>query len=170
MVVRVRRAGESGTGQCEGKGSSVTATGDDEGFSAEERAAMRARATESRRGKGLGKVAKAAADAEAVLEAIAAMPEDDRLLAERVHRIITETAPRLAPKTWYGFPAYAEAAGKVVCFVQPASRFGARYATLGFNDAARLDSGTMWPVAYALTALGASEDEQIRELVRRAVG
>ena len=103
-----------------------------------------------------------------VLAAIAAMPEPDRVLAERIHAIITASAPVLAPKTWYGMPAYA-LDGKVVCVFQSASKFNARYATLGFSDTANLDEGTMWPTAFALKELTATEEEKISALVKQAV-
>jgi uncharacterized protein YdhG (YjbR/CyaY superfamily) len=131
-----------------------------EGFTDEERAAMKERAKETRR----------ASNGEAdLLAKIADMPDSDRAMAERVHAIVTEVAPQLEPKTWYGQPAYAKG-GKVVLFFQAASKFGTRYATLGFNDVATLDDGAMWPTAFALTGLTAAEEERIRDLVRRAVG
>ena len=130
------------------------------GFTAEERAAMRARAKEL----------KAAKDGEtAVREALAAMPPDDRALGERLHAIVTEAAPGLSPKTWYGMPAYANEQGKVVCFFRNASKFKERYAMLGFNDSANLDDGSMWPIAYALTELSAADEKRIRALVEKAV-
>ena len=136
-----------------------------DGFSAAERKAMKERAAEvkaaSRRGK------KAADDANAVLAKIAEMPQPDRTLAERVHAVVTDTAPDLAPKLWYGMPAYARD-GKIVCFFQGAAKFESRYATLGFNDAANLDDGAMWPTAFALTKITAKEKARIAELVRRA--
>lgn len=104
-----------------------------------------------------------------VLAKIAEMPEPDRSIAARVHEIVKATAPELTPKTWYGMPAYA-LAGKVVCFFQSASKFGARYATLGFNDIARLDDGEMWPTAFAVTKLTPAVEQRIAELVRRSVG
>jgi uncharacterized protein YdhG (YjbR/CyaY superfamily) len=107
-------------------------------------------------------------DADALLAKIAEMEQADRALAERIHAIITSAAPELAPKTWYGMPAYAKG-GKIVCFFQPAQRFGARYATLGFNDPARLDDGTMWPTAFAITDLSDADVTRIEELVKRAV-
>ncbi len=135
------------------------------GFTAEERAAMKERAREARaaaRGK--------AADGEAeVLAKIAAMPEADRSLAQRLHGLIKDAAPELEPRTWYGMPAYARG-GKVVCYFQGASKFRSRYATLGFSDQASLDDGAMWPVAFALTRMGASEEAAIRALLRRALG
>jgi uncharacterized protein YdhG (YjbR/CyaY superfamily) len=132
------------------------------GFTAEERAAMRERARE------LKAEARKADGERDLLAKIAEMPEPDRTMAERIHAIVTEAAPDLAPKTWYGMPAYAKG-GNVVCFFQPASKFNARYATLGFNDGARLDDGDMWPTSFALTALAAAEEARIRELVKRAV-
>lgn len=139
-------------------------------FSAEERAAMKEaaeeRKTEARRKKTGGKV-----DGEAdLLAKVAAMPEPDRELAERIHAIVKANAPHLQPKTWYGMPAYANAEGKVVCFFQNASKFKARYATLGFNDAAALDDGNMWPTTFALTRLTADEETRIAALVRKAAG
>jgi uncharacterized protein YdhG (YjbR/CyaY superfamily) len=138
---------------------------DSKGFTDAERDAMKERAkemkAEARRGK--------QADAErALLEKIAEMPEPDRAMATRLHELIKANAPALAPKTWYGMPAYARD-GKVVCFFQSAHKFGARYATLGFNDAANLDDGSMWPTAFALKELTAAEEEQIATLVKKAV-
>jgi len=137
-------------------------------FTADERAAMKERAKEvkaERRGKASGK-----ADPEAdLLAKIAELPEADRVLAERVHAIVTEVAPHLLPRTWYGMPAYANG-GKVVCFFQAAAKFSSRYATLGFNDVARLDDGAMWPTAFAVVELGPAEEARIRELVARAAG
>ena len=136
------------------------------GFTAEERAAMRARAQEL---KAEERVNKNRADGERdVLEAIAAMPPKDRAIAKRIHKIVSAAAPELAPKTWYGMPAYARE-GKVVCFFQSGQKFKTRYATLGFNEAANLDKGAMWPVAYALQALTDAEESKIRTLVRKAV-
>lgn len=140
-----------------------------DGFTDEERAAMKERAAEvkaaGRRRKKGGREA-----GEADLRAkIAEMPEPDRSLAERLHAIVAATAPDLAPRTWYGMPAWAKN-GKVLCFFQAASKFGARYATLGFSDTAALDDGAMWPSAYALTTLGDAEEERIRALVGRAAG
>ncbi|WP_188192340.1 iron chaperone [Nonomuraea sp. SYSU D8015] len=104
-----------------------------------------------------------------VLAKIAEMAEADRVIAERVHAIIKASAPTLSPKLWYGQPAYAKD-GKIVCFFQPAAKFKTRYATLGFNDPAQLDDGTMWPTAFALTELTAAGEARIGELVKRAVG
>ena len=132
-----------------------------EGFTAEEKAAMRARAKEL----------KAAADGEsAVREALAAMTPDDREIGERLHAIVTEVAPDLVPKTWYGMPAYADKDGKVVCFFRNASKFKERYAMFGFNDTAKLDEGSMWPVAFALTTLSAADEARIAALLKKAVG
>lgn len=133
------------------------------GFSAEERAAMKERAKEL-------KASASRAEAEkAVLEAIAEMPDSDRVLAERVHAIIRKNAPALSPRLWYGQPAYAKD-GEVVCFFQNASKFKSRYATLGFNDPANLDDGAMWPTAFALTKLTPEVEATIAELVKRAAG
>ena len=147
---------------------STTATDEtSEGWTDQERAAMKERAQEvkaGRRGRGAGK-----ADGErAVLDKIAEMPEPDRAMAERLHAIIKASAPALSPKTWYGMPAYAKD-GKVVCFFTPASKFKERYATLGFNAEANLDEGTMWPTSFALTELTADNEARIAELVKRAV-
>ena len=137
-------------------------------FTDAEKAAMKARAEEMR-SSGRGG-AKKADEAQACLDAIAAMPDDDRALAERVHTIVSEAVPDLRPKTWYGMPAYVDGNGKVVCFFKPASKFGARYATLGFNDVARLDDGNMWPTEYAVISMSAAVATTIEELVQRAVG
>jgi uncharacterized protein YdhG (YjbR/CyaY superfamily) len=136
------------------------------GFTAEERAAMKERSKEL---KAEARANKNRADGERdVLAAIAAMPEPDRSLAERLHIIITSNAPVLAPRTWYGMPAYARD-GNVVCFFTAASKFNSRYATFGFNDGARLDDGAMWPTSFALKELTAAEEERIGALVKRAV-
>ena len=133
-----------------------------DGFTAEERDAMKERAKEL-------KAARSKADDEtAVLEKIAEMSDADRAIAERIHAIVKANAPELSPKLWYGQPAYAKA-GKVVCFFQPADKFGTRYATLGFNDSAHLDDGTMWPTAYALTKLTPATEKQLTTLVKKAV-
>jgi uncharacterized protein YdhG (YjbR/CyaY superfamily) len=137
-----------------------------EGFSEAERAAMKARAKEL---LVEGKANKSRALGEkAVLEAIAGMSESDRTIAKRLHVLITENAPSLSPKTWYGFPAYAKD-DKVVCFFQYAGKFKSRYATLGFSDVANLDDGNVWPVAYALTKLTTVEEKKIIELVKKAI-
>lgn len=137
------------------------------GFTEAEKAAMKARADELR-ASGRGG-AKKAEEAQACLDAIAAMPDDDRTLAERIHALVQEAAPHLRPKTWYGMPAYVDEDAKVVCFLKPASKFGARYATLGFNDVARLDDGDLWPTEYAVTSMSATVTATIEKLVRKAV-
>ena len=130
------------------------------GFTDEERGAMRERVKELKANKADGE--------SAVLAKIGEMPAPDRALGERLHAIIKASAPVLSPKTWYGMPAYAKD-GKIVCFFQPAHKFKTRYATLGFNDSAKLDEGTLWPVAYALTELTAADEARISELVKKAV-
>jgi uncharacterized protein YdhG (YjbR/CyaY superfamily) len=131
-----------------------------EGFTAEEKAAMKARAREL----------KEKTDGEtAVRAAIAGMAPKDRAIAKRLHELIKAAAPDLTPKTWYGMPAYANKDGKVVCFFRDAGKFKERYAMLGFNDSAKLDQGSMWPVAYALTKLTAADEAKIRALVKKAV-
>jgi len=131
-----------------------------EGFTTEEKAAMRARARELKNKE----------DGEsAVRAAIAAMTPQDRAIAKRLHELIKATAPDLSPKTWYGMPAYAKD-GKVVCFFRNAGKFKERYAMFGFNDSAKLDEGSMWPVAFALTKLTAADEAKIRALLTRAVG
>ncbi|MCZ7438712.1 hypothetical protein O7598_20035 [Micromonospora sp. WMMC241] len=138
-----------------------------EGFSAEERAAMKERAAELRNeGK---KGAKKADDLQAVLDRIAQMAPDDRELAERVHVTITTNAPELAPKTWYGMPAYANAAGKIVVFFQDSGKFNYRYSTVGFQDAANLDDGDMWAASFALLRWSPEVEKKLAELVRAAV-
>jgi uncharacterized protein YdhG (YjbR/CyaY superfamily) len=138
-----------------------------DGFSAEERAAMKQRAAELRaEGK---KGAKRADELQAVLDSIAKMAPQDRALAERVHTTVTATAPQLTPKTWYGMPAYANAEGKVVVFFQDAGKFNYRYSTLGFQDAANLDDGDLWPVAYALQKWSPVVEKKVVELVNGAV-
>jgi uncharacterized protein YdhG (YjbR/CyaY superfamily) len=137
------------------------------GFSVEERAAMKERAAELRAEGKRG--AKAADGLQAALDSIAQMAPEDRALAERVHVTITSTAPELLPKTWYGMPAYANAEGKVVVFFQDAGKFKYRYATLGFQDAANIDDGDLWPVAYALTRWSPAVEKKVVELVRAAV-
>src|SRR5262249_50657885 len=138
------------------------------GFTDEERAAMKEHGQElqtaARRSP---RAAKADGESD-VLAKIAEMAEPDRALAERLHAVIKASAPALAPRTWYGMPAYAKD-GKIVCFFQPAQKFKTRYATLGFNDAAHLDDGAMWPVAYALTELTAADEARISALVKKAV-
>jgi uncharacterized protein YdhG (YjbR/CyaY superfamily) len=137
-----------------------------EGFTAEERAAMKERAKEL---KAEARANKKKAEGESdLLAKIAEMPEPDRAMAERLHEIVKASAPALSPKTWYGMPAYAKD-GKIVCFFQSAEKFGARYATLGFNDEANLDEGAMWPTSFALKELTATEEAKIGALVKRAV-
>ena len=138
------------------------------GWSAEERAAMKAHAEEIKRAGGKGS-AKAAEEAQACLDKIAEMPPPDRTLAERIHAIVTSTAPELTVKTYYGMPAYAQD-GKVVCWFKSASKFKTRYATLGFSDQAALDDGNLWPTEYAVTQLTAAEEQKITALVRKATG
>jgi len=133
-----------------------------QGFTAEERAAMRERAREL---KAAASKEEAARD---VLAKIAEMPKADRSIAERVHAIVTASAPSLSPRTWYGMPAYTKD-GKVVCFFQSAAKFKSRYATFGFNDSANLDAGSMWPTSFALKELGTKEDAKIAALVKKAV-
>jgi uncharacterized protein YdhG (YjbR/CyaY superfamily) len=149
--------------------SAESATATDQaskGFTDEEKAAMQERAKEL---KAEARANKKREDGERdLLEKIAEMPEQDRVLAERLHEIITANAPDLWPKTWYGMPAYAQE-GKVVCFFQSAQKFNARYATLGFQDTANLDEGDMWPVAFALKGLTAAEEARIVALVKKAV-
>lgn len=137
-----------------------------DGFSAEERAAMKERAAELRAEGRTG--AKKADGLQAVLERIADMAPEDRSLAERVHVTVTATAPGLSPKTWYGMPAYADAEGKIVVYFQDAGKFKARYSTLGFNDTANLDEGDLWPVAYAVRAWSREVEKKVVELVRAA--
>jgi uncharacterized protein YdhG (YjbR/CyaY superfamily) len=135
------------------------------GFTADERAAMKERARELQAGRGKG----GKADGERDLRAkIAEMPSHDRAMAERLHAIITQHAPMLTPKTWYGMPAYAKD-GKVLCFFQSADKFKARYATFGFNDTANLDDGAMWPISFALHELTPATEAAITSLVQRAV-
>jgi uncharacterized protein YdhG (YjbR/CyaY superfamily) len=137
------------------------------GFSAEEKAAMKERAKEMKA------EARRANDREAgekdLQAKIAEMPEPDRSMATRIHEIVKDNAPGLMPKTWYGMPAYATKEGKIVCFFQTAAKFGARYATFGFNDSANLDEGSMWATSFALTALNAADEARISALVKKAV-
>ena len=144
------------------KGAQQSAKGNtaSEEWTDEERAAMKERSRELKAGKADGE--------SAVLSKIAEMPEPDRSMAERIHAIVTATAPDLSPKTWYGMPAWAKG-GKVVCYFTPASKFKERYATLGFNAEANLDEGAMWPTSFALTELTAADEARIAELVKKAV-
>jgi uncharacterized protein YdhG (YjbR/CyaY superfamily) len=148
------------------KSGKRTAAKSHKGFSAEERAAMKEYAAELKAQARYG--ADRAAGEKALLEQIAKMPAADRAIAKRLHAIITETAPDLMPKTWYGMPAYAKD-GKPLCFFQAAAKFKARYATLGFNDNANLDDGAMWPTAFALKELTAAGEAKISALVKKAV-
>ena len=138
------------------------------GFTAEEKAAMKERAQEGKAAARTGSRGVKTDGESALLEKIAEMPESDRAIAERLHAIITASAPELSPRTWYGMPAYAKD-GAVVCFFQSKGKFKARYATLGFNDSASLDDGAMWPTAFALTKLTADVEKRISALVRQAV-
>lgn len=133
------------------------------GFSAEERAAMREHAREQKA------AAAGANDESAVIEKIAAMPEPDRTIADGLHALIRSVAPELAPRTWYGMPAYAKA-GKVLCFVQAASKFKTRYSTLGFSDQAALDGGAMWPTGFAVKELTPQVEAEVTALLNRALG
>ena len=142
--------------------TSAKRTGAGSTFTAEERAAMKERAKEL-------KAAKTKEEGErALLEKIAEMPKPDRVMAERLHAIVTKSAPNLSPKTWYGMPAYAKD-DQLVCFFKSADKFKSRYATLGFEEAANLDEGAMWPTSFALTRLTASDEKKIGALVKRAV-
>ncbi len=142
-------------------------TATSEGFSADERAAMKERAAELRaEGK---KGAKKADGLQAVLDSIAKMAPEDRALAERVHVTVTSTAPELSPKTWYGMPAYANADDKVVVFFQDSGKFKYRYSTLGFQDTANLDDGDLWPTSYALQNWSPTVEKQVVELVEAAI-
>ena len=139
---------------------SSTTKGKTDGFTAEEKAAMRARAREL----------KEKTDGEsAVRAAIAEMSSQDRAMAKRIHEIVKGTAPSLVPKTWYGMPAWANKDGKVVCYFQDAAKFKSRYATFGFSDQANIDAGAMWPTSFALTELTAADEKKIASLVKKAV-
>jgi uncharacterized protein YdhG (YjbR/CyaY superfamily) len=138
------------------------------GLSQEEREAVKQRAAELRAQEKAGK--SRAAGEKAVREAIAAMPDDDRVLAEGIDRIVSEVAPHLVPKTWYGFPAYTDADGKVVVFFKAASKFTTRYATLGFEEAAQLDDGDLWVTSFALISLTPETERTIAEHIRKAAG
>jgi len=153
-----RKPATKGT-QKSAKGSSVSGNAP-KAFTADERAAIKARVQEQKAGKGDG-------DSDALAK-IAEMPEPDRTIAKRLHAVIKASAPGLSPTTWYGMPAYAMD-GKVVCHFQTAQKFKTRYATLGFSDKANLDEGTVWPVAFALKALTAADEARIAALVKKAV-
>ncbi|MFJ6466012.1 iron chaperone [Streptomyces sp. NPDC091387] len=150
--------------------NSGTSAGKHDGFTAEERAAMKDHARDQKKAaarRGSSRAEKEAAAEQDVLAKIAEMPEADRVLAERIHEIVRAAAPGLAPKLWYGMPAYARD-GKVVCHFQSAEKFKSRYATLGFSDQAALDEGAMWPTAYALKKLTAADEKAISALVKKA--
>ena len=138
------------------------------GLSAEEREAVKQRAKELREQEKAGK--NRAAGEKAVLEAIAEMEPDDKVLAEGLHKVVTEVAPDLVPKTYYGMPAYANAEGKIVVFIQAASKFKTRYATIGFEDRAALDDGDVWPIGFAVLDWTPAVEKKVTELVRKAVG
>jgi uncharacterized protein YdhG (YjbR/CyaY superfamily) len=147
--------------------SAKKATRKSEGFTDDERAAMKERAKEL---KAEARANKKKAEGESdLLAKIAEMPEPDRAMAERLHEIVKASAPALSPKTWYGMPAYANKDGKVLCYFQGAQKFDSRYATLGFSDAANLDEGAMWATSFALKELTAAEEAKISALVKRAV-
>jgi len=149
--------------------TSTTATGTtSEGFSDEERAAMKEHAQELKTAARRGRRAAKADGETDVLAKIAEMPESDRLLGERLHAVIKASAPALSPRTWYGMPAYAKD-GKVVCFFQSAQKFKTRYATFAFSDEANLDDGAMWPTAFAVTELTTADEARIGALVKKAV-
>ena len=138
----------------------MSPTKEKESFTAEEKAAMRARAKEL----------KATEDGEtAIAEALKKMSADDRALGERINTLVRETAPDLIPKTWYGMPAYANKDGKVICYFKNAGKFKMRYSELGFNDAANLDDGAMWPIVYAVTKLSKADEAKVVQLVKQAV-
>ncbi len=146
-----------------------TDTSANQGFTAEERAAMKEHARELKAAaRRATRADKAAQEARDVLEKIAEMPDPDRVMAERVHDVVTASAPALAPRLWYGMPAYA-LDGTILCFFQSAAKFNARYATFGFNDPAKLDEGPMWATAFALTEVTAEVEARIAALVQRAV-
>jgi uncharacterized protein YdhG (YjbR/CyaY superfamily) len=146
---------------------STTKRSGSDGFSEAERAAMRERAQELKAQGRSGQ--KKAENERAVLDAIAEMPDADRSLAERIHALVTANAPGLLPKTWYGMPAYANADGKVVCFFKAAAKFEGRYAVLGFEDAATLDEGPMWPVVFAIVEWTPAVEKKVGALVKTAV-
>ena len=137
------------------------------GLSAEEREAVKQRAKELREQEKAGK--NRAAGEKAVLEAIAEMEPDDKVLAEGLHKVVTEVAPDLVPKTYYGMPAYANAEGKIVVFIQAASKFKTRYATIGFEDRAALDDGDLWPIGFAVRSWTPAVEQKVTELVSKAV-
>jgi uncharacterized protein YdhG (YjbR/CyaY superfamily) len=138
----------------------MSPTKEQQTFTAEEKAAMRARAKELK---------LAAEGEEAIAAALKKMTPADRALGERIHEIVKKTAPDLTPKTWYGMPAYANSDGKVICYFKNAGKFKMRYSEFGFNDAAKLDEGAMWPIVYALTKLTKADEDKIAKLVEQAV-
>ena len=156
MTTNFKKSTKESTKSAEGKSKSV------KGFTEEERAAMKERAQELIGGKTDGE--------KAVLAKIAEMKGSDRILGEKLHKIIRANAPTLLPKTWYGMPAYATKEGRIVCFFQNAGKFKARYATLGFGDVAKLDTGNVWPASYAVTKLTTADEAMIAALVKKAVG
>ncbi len=164
--MKSKNKGEDQRKKAEAGAQSTTSNKKSRGFTTEERAAMKNRARELK-AEARANQNRAAGESD-VLAAIAAMQEPDRSMAQRLHALITASAPALAPKTWYGQPAYARD-GKVVCFFQPAEKFKTRYATLGFSDKAHLDEGAMWPVAFALKELTPGEEARISALVKKAV-
>jgi len=153
-----KKAAKKGTRE-----SVKSATTKGKGLTAEERAALKETVQERKA------EARGANDEKAVLAKIAEMPGPDRAMAQRIHAIVKASAPELAPKTWYGMPAYANTDGKVVCFFQDAGKFKARYATFGFSDDAHLDEGNVWPTSFALTKLTAADEAKIAALVKKAV-
>ena len=167
LVLDTERETDS-EGECEMAKGTSTQGGDTAQWTDEERAAMKAHAEEIRRAGGKG-AAKAAEEAQACLDKIAEMPDEDRVLAERVHALVTGTAPELTVKTYYGMPAYAKD-GKVLCWFKSAAKFKTRYATMGFSDVAALDDGNVWPTEYAITELGDADVKRIADLVTKAVG
>lgn len=147
--------------------SAGAAAAETEGFTAEERAAMQERARELKAARGGSRAGRANGERD-VLAKIDEMPEPDRSMAQRIHSLVTTSAPQLAPRTWYGMPAYADGDGKVVCFFTAASKFKERYATLGFQPVAKLDDGSMWPTTFALLELTPEVEERIVALVKQA--
>jgi hypothetical protein len=148
--------------------STSTQGGTDTGWTDDERAAMKEHAAELKRAGGKG-AAKAAEEAQACLDKIAEMPEADRVIAERIHALVTSTVPELSVRTWYGMPAYS-LDGKVLCWFKPAAKFKMRYSTMGFSDVAALDDGNLWPTEYAITGLTEADEKSIAALVRKAAG
>lgn len=170
-----RKSSDKPTGAAAGSASKKSAGGDRAGrgkpggFTEEELAAMKERARELKAEARGGARSKGAAGENDVLAKIAEMPEPERTMAMRLHALVKAAAPGLAPKTWYGMPAYAKD-GKVLCFFQSAHKFGSRYATFGFSDEAKLDDGAMWPASFALTSLTPAVEARITALVKQAVG